>query len=110
MLLRVRPELRNQEQGFANWLHGILCTQLPFYEIALVGPDAKTKARQMAQSFAPNSVLVWASKEEGLELSLLKNRWVNNQTLIYVCQQGSCKLPVQETKEALAQLGNPYTP
>ena len=108
MLLRVRPELRNQGQGYANWLHGILYTQLPFYEIALVGPDAETKAKNMGQNFTPNSVLVWGSKEEGLQLSLLKNRWTNDQTLIYVCQQGSCKLPVQETKEALAQLGNPY--
>jgi len=31
----------------------------------------------------------------------LMNRYVMNKTLIYVCNHGSCQMPVEEPKKAL---------
>ena len=56
----------------------------------------------IAKNYLPNSILV-SSKEEG-ELELLKNRFNEGQTLIYVCIEGSCKLPVTEVDKAISQL------
>ncbi len=35
---------------------------------------------------------------------LLKNRYNEGQTLIYVCIEGACKLPVTSANDALGQL------
>ena len=37
---------------------------------------------------------------------LLKYRYIDDETLIYVCVNNSCKLPVSEVSEALKLLNN----
>ncbi|MEX0315268.1 MAG: hypothetical protein AB3N18_13915 [Allomuricauda sp.] len=43
-------------------------------------------------------------KEGGIEL--LESRYNEGQTLVYVCIEGACKLPVTSAEKALGQLQN----
>jgi len=46
-----------------------------------------------------------ASAKDG-ELELLQNRFAEDLTLIYVCQEGACKLPVDTASKALQLVSN----
>ena len=47
----------------------------------------------------PNKLLAGSIKES--DLFLLQNRFVKDETLIYVCIDNTCKLPVSEIKKAI---------
>ncbi len=103
MLKNVQENFDKSAQGFANWLHLVLYKNQIFYEIAIVGDNYKELGKEISSNYLPNSILVGA-KEEG-SIDLLQNRYVKNQTLVYLCIEGSCKLPVTSTEQALKQLG-----
>jgi len=52
--------------------------------------------------FLPN-IILFGGKSEG-SLEVLKDRFVLGKTLIYVCENRTCQLPVEETKKALRQI------
>lgn len=107
MIDRVKGLLARHAQGHAHWLHGLLYQQLPFYEIAITGEQAEERATDILSQYLPNTLLAWTNQEEKSNLPLLNKRWVDDRTLIYVCQEGSCKLPVGQTDLAIQQLNYP---
>ena len=102
MLRNVQADFSKNGQGYANWLNLVLFEHKNFYEIALVGDAFKNLGSEISKNYLPNSILV-GSKREG-NIDLLKNRYNEGQTLIYVCIEGSCKLPVTTAEKALSQL------
>ncbi|KJD32625.1 thioredoxin [Tamlana nanhaiensis] len=99
MLNNVVPEMQNYPSGYSNWLSLMLNYTNPYYEVAIVGDKAKEKLKALNETYMPNKLI--AISEQESELSLLKNRFTPEKTLIYVCVNNSCKLPVTETNEAL---------
>ena len=67
-----------------------------------MGKDAEKKLRELHGHYLPNSLIVGSTGKSGLPL--LQHKYNERETTIYVCIEGSCKLPVQETAEALKQL------
>ncbi|MGI9551352.1 MAG: thioredoxin domain-containing protein [Aurantibacter sp.] len=102
MLKNVQQNFEKVAQSYAHWLQLALFLDQPFYEVAIVGKDFRKKAHELAQSYLPNTIFGATEKES--TLAILADRAVEGKTLVYVCQHGSCKLPVTQTKEALAQL------
>jgi len=102
MVLNVQENFLDNGQSFANWLNLVLFQNKNFYEIAVVGKEYQVVGKEILSHYLPNSILV-GTEEEG-HLELLKNRYNEGQTLIYVCIEGMCKLPVTTTKLALQQL------
>ena len=86
----------------SNW--GILMLEMtyPFYEVAIVGSKWKKKSSQLAKVFYPNLLLLGGQTEGTLEL--LKQKLVPGKTMIYVCVDKTCKLPVEEIKAAEEQI------
>ncbi|WP_222983227.1 thioredoxin domain-containing protein [Flagellimonas meishanensis] len=102
MLKNVQVNFDSSAQGFANWLHLVLYENQNFYEVAVVGEDYKALGKAIAKNYLPNSILV-GSKGAG-PIELLKNRDVEGETLVYVCIEGTCKLPVKTAADALQQI------
>jgi uncharacterized protein YyaL (SSP411 family) len=103
MFARIQSQARENTETYANWLHLALYYNLPFYEIAIVGEAYKEKSRSLQAHYLPNTIFAGSAAKS--ELSLLQNRFVEGNTFIYVCQHGSCKLPVSDPREVLKQLG-----
>ena len=74
----------------------------PYYEIAVVGPDATGLLSEFNSRHLPNALLVGSNGSQNLEL--FKSRFVPGETYIYVCEERACKLPVQTVTEALEQM------
>lgn len=102
MVAKMQTRMTEHPESHANWLHNVLYNQKPFFEVAVVGTDAKEKISQLQLNYLPNSVFA-GSTSEG-KLGLVQNRLKKGETLIYVCTHGSCQLPVAEVDATLKQL------
>ena len=102
MLHNVQKDVIKNGYYYANWASLMLYQVQPPYEVAIVGRKANKLRKQWDKSYLPN-VLLMGGRREG-SLPLLKNKWQKGKTMIYVCQDKVCKLPVKEVTEALKQL------
>lgn len=101
MLAHVKESLSRESSYFANWARLMgLFTAEP-YEVAILGEDALQKNQKMQQRYLPTSFFM-GGKEENLPL--LEMKLVEGKTMIYVCQNKVCKLPVIEVEKALDQI------
>jgi len=104
MLHNVHPEIKTYPSGYSNWLDLTENYKNKYYEIVVVGKDANSKIKELNTSYLPNALVAGSSKES--TKPLLKYRYIDDETLIYVCVNNSCKLPVSEVSEALKLLNN----
>ena len=74
----------------------------PFYEVVVVGEHAEQSLKEMNKTFIANSILVGSPEES--DISLFKDRFVNGETFIYVCQNNTCKLPVKTIEAGFQQM------
>jgi hypothetical protein len=100
MLHNVMPEIAEYPSTFSNWLELMLNYTNNYYEVAIVGEEVKDKIKALNTYYLPNKLIVGSSTEN--ELPLLKNRFAEDKTLIYVCVNKACKLPVSEVEKAVA--------
>jgi uncharacterized protein YyaL (SSP411 family) len=99
MLNNVKPEIQEYASGYSNWLDLMLNYSNPFYEVAIVGKDAKQKLRELNKTYLPNKLIAGSTGENNLPL--LENRYNPSETLIYVCVNRACKLPVAKVEQAI---------
>ena len=94
-----RIEATEMPNFYSNWclLHADL-SESP-YEVAILGEDFEAIRNQLMATYLP-TVLFLGGKSEG-NLELLKDKLVEGETMIYVCQNKVCKLPVTKADEAL---------
>jgi hypothetical protein len=85
---------------FAHWYYvfGLLANGVN--EVAIMGKDAKKRNIELLKNFLPGSITMGSASKE--DLPLLKNKMPVNKTLIYVCTNRTCKMPVEEVEKALA--------
>lgn len=99
MLHNVKENAIAYGAGASNWLTLYNYSIKNYYEIAIVGPDADTFSQKFNKMYLPNTLMA-ASKTDS-KLPLLESRFKEGETLIYVCVNGTCKMPVSSIKEAL---------
>ena len=102
MIRNVLPKIDSYAPGYHQWLNDLLDHTGAFYEIAIVGKGAKTKATELFTYYIPNKVTAIA--ESASKLPLLENRYNENNTLIYLCVDNSCQLPESEIKEIVKKI------
>ena len=89
---------------FRSWANNILNRVEPFYEIAVIGPNAKDVTDNISKTFIPNTIVVQSNIES--EIPLFIDRYFEDETYIYVCQNKTCQRPETNIKLALDQV--PY--
>jgi uncharacterized protein YyaL (SSP411 family) len=99
MLHNVMPEITEYPSTFSNWLDLMLNYTNNYYEVAIVGSEVDEKIKSLNAYYLPNKLIVGSKTDN--DLPLLKNRFVEGRTLIYVCVNKACKLPVSEVDKAV---------
>jgi len=102
MLNNVKYDLETSPSGYSNWLNLYLNYASPYYEIAISGNNALEKLKELNTYYLPNILIAGASKQS--DLPLLENRYNSDNTYIYVCVNGSCKLPRIDIEKAVKEL------
>lgn len=88
--------------AYTNWLHVMTNFTKPYYEVAVVGKNANTVAKKLYSNYLPN-ILISASDKES-EIPLLEYKYLEDKTLIYVCVNGTCKLPLADVTNAIKSI------
>ncbi|MCF8246871.1 MAG: thioredoxin domain-containing protein, partial [Saprospiraceae bacterium] len=88
---------------YSNWGRLYLQYVRPPFEVAIIGKDFAKKRDALLRNYLPNALLLGGSTEGSLEL--LKDKLQAGETMIYVCQNKVCKLPVKEVEKAIGLMG-----
>lgn len=102
MLLRVKSRLAGGGPYYGNWSQLLINFVSPPYEVVILGKKADQKRQEIDAHYLPNVILMGSKKES--QLPLLQDRFVDDLTMIYVCRDKTCQLPVETVKEALQQI------
>lgn len=102
MLNNVKLQMTEYGSGYSNW--GILMLKeiYPLYEIAVVGESAQIRRAKIEQYYIPNKIVLGSTKRS--ELALLDGKYVDGETLYYVCVNKACQLPTSDLGAALKQI------
>jgi uncharacterized protein len=104
MLLQVQQQIIGYGAGFSNWMILQLHLVFPFREMAITGPAATSLRNEIQAKYFTN--LLWAGSTKSSELPLLKNRFAEDKTAVYICENNTCDLPVYTSEAVFQNLTN----
>ena len=90
--------------AYSVWSNNILNRTELFYEIAIIGPNSQNVTDEILSNFTPNTLVVQSNIDS--DIPLFVDRFFDNETYIYVCQNKVCQRPETSIKLALDQV--PY--
>jgi uncharacterized protein YyaL (SSP411 family) len=104
MVKNVADGIEKSIDFYSNWAQVLAMEVRPPFEVAIVGKDWEQKLSHLQSSYLPNSIFIGGENEGSLPL--LEDKLVKGKTTIYVCENKTCKRPVEQVSEALKQMGN----
>ncbi|MEO6188485.1 MAG: thioredoxin domain-containing protein [Ginsengibacter sp.] len=102
MLKNVIIDVKKSPGFYSNWAQLMALHLKTPYEIAIVGKQWKQKLITFNRSYLPECIFLGGDSEG--DLALLQNKLVDQKTMIYVCENKTCQLPVEEVEDALKQI------
>lgn len=87
---------------YPNWLQLYISMAQKPYEVAIVGPDYAKIQKEFQQKYLPNALFLGGADEGNL--TLLQSKLQEGATMIYVCKDKFCKMPVTEVAQAIKQM------
>ena len=102
MLSVVLDNMLHYGPGYSHWACLALYHIHPFKQIAIVGKNVDELFHGIYRHGLTNAMFALSSQAS--DLPLLKNRYNDSDTSIYVCENNTCQLPVKTVDEALSQL------
>lgn len=106
MLEKVQDEIKRYGPGYSNWALLALKNCYPFCEVAIVGNNVDEIMKELSKQGLTNTILATAHCEQ--LMPLVKNRYVHDKTIIYVCRNKTCDLPTEELAVALKQIESEF--
>lgn len=104
MVSAVKDVIDGNINSYSVWANNILNRVESFYEIAVIGPNSKNVTDEITNIFIPNTLVVQSDIES--QIPLFIDRYFDDETYIYVCQNKTCQRPEKNIKLALDQV--PY--
>jgi hypothetical protein len=104
MLQQIIPNI-DYPSGYSNWLNVFMNYSKQNKELGVCGEKALEYTTKINQHYFPNIVI--AGTKSTTSLPFLKDRFVENKTLFYVCQNQTCLLPTPNFEEVLARFELP---
>jgi uncharacterized protein len=102
MLRDISSGIPQYGSAYSNWLILAMWHQEGFREIVVCSTDAVSEVREFRKNYLPGVLMAGTTDAE--YLPLLENRMVRGENMIYVCENSSCLLPVDNVKDALKLL------
>ena len=99
MINNISDNLNDRVTDHLLWLNNSHNYSQKFYELAISGKNATSKANELMEKYLPNALI--AASNTKSDLYLLKDRYFDDETYIYVCVDNTCKFPVTTALEAI---------
>jgi uncharacterized protein YyaL (SSP411 family) len=101
MLKIILPNI-DYPSAFSNWLSVFLNFSEQNKELAICGQEAFTYVSKINQSYHPNIII--AGTKIPSTLPFLQDRFSEETTLFYLCQNKTCKIPSDNFNEIIKQV------
>jgi uncharacterized protein YyaL (SSP411 family) len=88
--------------GYSNWSQLMLDLTESHLEVAVTGPHAVSFLNELQKKYLPQ--VVFCAGVHKNNLPLLANRFIAGKTLMYICQNNSCQLPVETIERAVEMI------
>ena len=102
MLRAMKKEILGYGAGYSNWMMLQLHFVFPFRELAIVGKSVDKTKGLLRKHYLPNQI--FAGSLGVSDLPLLQHRYVEGLTLIYICENQSCQMPIENVADVIKQL------
>ena len=102
MLSNVAGKMNAMPAYHTQWCYQAGLFSHGTYEVAIMGKDAHKKNLELQQHYLPSCLFMGETDEENLPM--LQEKLPDDKTLIYVCTNKVCKLPVEQVDRALNQI------
>lgn len=102
MMLNMYENAIEHGSFYSNWAQLLFAMIYQPSEVVITGENARELASQFQKKYLPNAI--FAVSENSSDLSLLNNRFVEGKTLIYVCKNKACQMPVETVEQAMELL------
>jgi uncharacterized protein YyaL (SSP411 family) len=89
------PDVIRNGSFYANWAQLLIYFTYPTKEIAIVGENFLKLKNSYFDTYKPN-VLLMGSMDGKSAIPLVKNKFIDGKTLIYICQNKTCSSPVEQ--------------
>lgn len=97
-----RERLLNYGESYSNWGRLMLRLTFPTREVVITGPNSQNLYYKLQSVYTPNTIWAWSEKED--LIPLFRKRHVPDQSLVYICEDHTCMLPVSDAASAIRQL------
>ena len=104
MMHAMQEHAANTPYNYSKWLSLMMDYSNPFYEVVISGQKAPEFLKELNTYYLPNIIISGSTTESNLPL--LENKYNPNESYIYVCTNGTCKLPQTKISEALKSIKN----
>jgi uncharacterized protein len=101
MLNQMSKDILENSPYYPNWASLMGMIAYKPYEIAIMGDKANQINTTLRKRYLPTALFMGGNMED---LPLLENKYVKGKTIIYVCKDRVCKLPVEDASMALLQI------
>jgi uncharacterized protein YyaL (SSP411 family) len=105
MLMNMADQVSKYPSAYTHWANAMLNLVFPFHTLAITGKDSIEKLKKINKAYHPN-VFCCGSDKEG-SLPILQNRYIDGETLLYLCTGKECRMPTNSVEEILKQLPIP---
>lgn len=97
-----RKLIESEPVYMSNW--GILAAELiaGISEVVIAGPETESFRKSLQRNFLPFTITLGSTKPS--TLPQFEGRYPESGTMIYVCRNRTCKLPVHSPEAALQQM------
>ncbi|MDG2436086.1 MAG: thioredoxin domain-containing protein, partial [Polaribacter sp.] len=103
MLNNLKDDVKLNPANYSNWLNLMTNFTNPFYEVVVAGDNAMEVNTCLINNYNPN-ILIAGTTKENTTLPLLSYKFNEDETFIYVCVNGTCKLPQKDLKKAIKSI------
>lgn len=102
MLNNVKADCIESPIVYYNWIDLMLNYTGQYYEVAVSGQNALQKVKELETHYLPNTLIAGSAKDS--TIPLLEGRFLPNETYIYVCVEGACKMPETDVAAVIAKM------
>lgn len=102
MLQAIQPILEESISDYCHWASLLAKWTYPEYEVIIAGPEANSMTKEIQKKYLVNVLFQFSTTPS--DLPLLKERYFEEETYIYVCQNNVCLRPETTVEAALKQL------
>ena len=103
MLNNLKGDIKTNLANYSNWLNLMINYTKSYYEVVVAGKNASIVNKELINSYLPNTLIAGTNKDNST-LPLLTYKYNEDETFIYVCVDGTCKLPQTSVKKAIKSI------